>query len=182
MRGARCLAGIKEECAMQHVVRVAVAAWFATGLVPASAAAPPDEIGVLTCTVGPIVNASASGTSVGNEAREMLCTFKTGQGPEETYAALLRSIGGKTPEGQALIWSVRAPLGTRYSPGLLQQAYMADRATPLGQVPPLIGERNDTISLYTLTEKPPGAVSKEEQPSPTLIVADMELVLKAAVG
>jgi hypothetical protein len=95
---------------------------------------------------------------------------------------LLRSIGGKTPEGQALIWSVRAPLGTRYSPGLLQQAYMADRATAAGQVPPLIGERNDTISLYTLTEKPPGAVSKEEQPTPTLIIADMELVLKAAVG
>ena len=75
-----------------------------------------------------------------------------------------------------------APLGTRYSPGLLQQPYAADRATPVGQVPPLFGERNDMISLYTLTQKPPGAVSKEEQPAPALIVADMELVLKAAVG
>ena len=167
---------------MQYVVRIAVAAWFATGVVPAPAAAPPDEIGVLTCTVGPIVNASASDTSVGNEAREMLCSFKTGQGPEETYAALMTSIGGRTAEGRAILWSVRAPLGTRYSPGLLQQTYAADRATPAGQVPPLIGERNDMISLYTLTQKPPGAVSKEEQPAPALIVADMELVLKAAVG
>ena len=94
---------------MQHVVRIAVAAWFATGVVPAPAAAPPDEIGVLTCTVGPIVNASASGTSVGNEAREMLCSFKTGQGPEETYAALMISIGGRTAEGRAILWSVRLP-------------------------------------------------------------------------
>jgi len=73
---------------MQCAVRIAVAAWFAVGTAPAPAATPPDEIGVLTCTVGPIVNAYASGTSVGNEAREMLCSFKTGQGPEETYAAL----------------------------------------------------------------------------------------------
>ena len=86
------------------------------------------------------------------------------------------------PTRQALLWSVRAPLGTRYSPGLLQQTYMADRSTPPGQVPALIGERNDMISLSTLTEKSPGAVSKEEQPAPALIVADMELVLKAAVG
>jgi hypothetical protein len=49
-------------------------------------------------------------------------------------------------------------------------------------VPALIGDRNDTISLSTLTEKSPGAVSKEDQPAPALIVADMELVLKAAVG
>ena len=52
----------------------------------------------------------------------------------------------------------------------------------MGQVPPLFGERNDMISLYTLTEKPPGTASKEEQLAPLLIVADMELVLKAAVG
>jgi hypothetical protein len=166
---------------MQYVVRIAVAAWFATGTAPAPAAAL-DEIGILTCTVGPIVNATASDTSVGNEAREMLCSFKTSRGPEETYAALMTSIGGRTAEGRAILWSVRAPRGTRYTPGLLQQTYAADRATPVGQVPPLIGEHNDMISLYTLTHKPPGVVSKEEQPAPALIVADMDLVLKAAVG
>jgi hypothetical protein len=167
---------------MQFVARIAMAACFAAGIAPVLASAPPDEIGVLTCTVGPIVNATASDTSAGNEARELFCSFKTDKGPEESYAALLRSIGGRTAEGQALLWSVRAPLGTRYSPGLLQQTYMADRSTPPGQVPALIGERNDMISLSTLTEKSPGAVSKEEQPAPALIVADMELVLKAAVG
>jgi len=49
-------------------------------------------------------------------------------------------------------------------------------------VPPLIGERNDIISLHDLIEKPPGTASKEEQPAPAIIVVDMELVLKAAVG
>jgi hypothetical protein len=84
---------------MQYAARIAVVAWFVAGIAPALAAAPPDEIGLLTCTVGPIVNATASDNSVGNEAREMFCSFKTGMAPEETYAALLRSIGGKTAEG-----------------------------------------------------------------------------------
>ena len=112
----------------------------------------------------------------------MLCAFKTGMGPEETYAGLLRSIGDDPLEGPAILWSVRAPLGTRYIPGLLQQTYAADRATPAGQVPALVGERNEMLSLHTLTEKAPGTASKGEQPAPLLIFADMELVIKAAVG
>ena len=167
---------------MQYVAHIAMAAWFAAGTAAALAAPPPDEIGVLTCTVGPNVGAAASDTSVGNEAREMFCSFKTGLGPEETYGGLLRSVGDKPAAGRALLWSVRAPLGTRFSPGLLQQAYTADRSTPAGQVPALIGERSDTLSLHSLTEKPLGAASKEEQPAPAFMAVDMELVLKAAVG
>ena len=166
---------------MQYVAHIAMAAWFAAGTAAALAAPPPDEIGVLTCRVGPIVGAAASDTSAGNEAREMFCSFKTGLGPEETYGGLLRSIGDK-PAGRALLWSVRAPLGTRFSPGLLQQAYTADRSTPAVQVPALIGERSDTLSLHSLTEKPLGVASKEERPAPAFMALDMELVLKAAVG
>ena len=102
---------------MQYVAHIAMAAWFAAGTAAALAAPPPDEIGVLTCTVGPNVGAAASDTSVGNEAREMFCSFKTGLGPEETYGGLLRSIGDKPAAGRALLWSVRAPLGTRFKPG-----------------------------------------------------------------
>jgi hypothetical protein len=166
---------------MQYVAHIVVSTWFAAGTAAALAAAP-DEIGVLTCTVGPIVGVAASDTSVSNEAREMFCSFKTGLGPEETYGGLLRSIGDKPAAGRTLLWSVRAPLGTRFSPGLLQQTYTADRSTPAGQVPALIGERSDTLSLHSLTEKPLGAASKAEQPAPAFMAVDIELVLKAAVG
>jgi hypothetical protein len=167
---------------MRYLAHIAMAVWFAAGTAAALGGAPPDEIGVLTCTVGPTVGVTASDTSMGDEAREMFCSFKTGLDPEETYAGLLRSIGDKPAAGRALLWSVRAPLGTRLSPGILQQAYTADRSTPAGQVPALIGERSDTLSLHSLTEKPLGVASKEERPAPAFMALDMELVLKAAVG
>ena len=168
-------ASVLLHASMRRIASAALitSAWLAAGMAPGLAAAPHDEIGVLTCTVGAIV---------GNEAREVLCAFKTGRGPEETYAGLLRSIGDNTAEGRAILWSVRAPLGTRFSPGLLQQAYTADRSTPAGQVPALIGERSDTLSLHSLTEKPLGAASKEKQAAPAFMAVDMELVLQAAVG
>src|SRR5689334_9660209 len=52
MRPARCPLRIKVEPAMQYVTHIALAGWFAVGTAAALAAAPPDEIGVLTCTVG----------------------------------------------------------------------------------------------------------------------------------
>jgi drug/metabolite transporter (DMT)-like permease len=57
-----------------------------------------------------------------------------------------------------------------------------EESPPTGQVPALIGERSDTLSLHSLTEKPLGTASKEEQPAPAFMAVDMELVLKAAVG
>ena len=143
------------------------------------------EIGVLTCTVGNVVDAAASDQkSAANEAREMVCSFTAPRAPEETYAGLVKAIGGTgaLPENKALLWSVRAPVGTVYTPGLLQQSYAVDATTPSGQTPPLIGERNGSISLFTMTEKQEGSASKENQPAPLFVIADIELVLKAAVG
>lgn len=151
----------------------------------AFAAAPPDEIGVLTCSVGRVVDAAAPAQASGaNEAREMLCSFKTSRGPDEHYAGLVKTVGGgmALPQNRTLLWSVRAPRGTHYTTGLLQQTYTADKSTPAGQVPPLLGEHNSLLSLYVLTEKPAGSASKEKPPAPELIIVDVELVLKTAVG
>jgi hypothetical protein len=145
----------------------------------------PVEIGVLTCTIGRIVDTVASSqTTVASEAREMVCTFKAAAGPEETYAGLVKAVGGvgSLPEKGALLWSVRAPMGTVHAPALLQQTYAVDTATPAGQVPPLLGERNGQISLYTLGDKQEGSASKEKQPPPVFVVAEVELVLKASAG
>jgi hypothetical protein len=73
-------------------------------------------------------------------------------------------------------------VGTVYTPGLLQQTYAVDGRTPSGQTPPLIGERNRSISLFAMAEKREGSVSKKKQPVPEFVVADIELVLKATVG
>jgi hypothetical protein len=143
------------------------------------------EIGVLTCTIDHVVDATAPDQkSAANEAREMVCSFTAPRAPEETYAGLVKAIGGTgaLPENRALLWSVRAPVGTVYTPGLLQQTYAVDATTPSGQTPPLIGERNGSISLFTMAEKQEGSASKEKQPAPDFVIADVELVLKAAVG
>lgn len=143
------------------------------------------EIGVLTCTIGHVVDTAAPDQkSAANEAREMVCSFTAARAPEETYAGLVKAIGGTgaLPENRALLWSVRASVGTVHTPGLLQQAYAVDPTTPSGQTPPLIGERNGTISLFTMTEKQEGSASKENQPAPLFVIADIELVLKTAVG
>ncbi len=143
------------------------------------------EIGVLACTIGHVVDAAAPDQkSAVNEAREMVCSFTPPSAPEETYAGLVKAIGGTgaLPENRALLWSVRAPVGTVYAPGLLQQTYAVDAATPLRQTPPLIGERNGSIYLFTMAEKQEGSASKEDQPAPLFVIADIELVLKAAVG
>jgi hypothetical protein len=122
--------------------------------------------------------------SAANEAREMVCSFRALGAPEETYAGLVKAIAGAgaLPENRALLWSVRALVGTVYRPALLQQSYAVDATTPSGQTPPLIGERNGSISLFTMAEKQEGSASKEDQPAPLFVIADIELVLKAAVA
>jgi Protein of unknown function (DUF992) len=167
--------------------------WWLTVVVPMClgfGAAPSStaliEIGVLTCTLGHAIDTVASAqTPAASEAREMVCSFKAAKdGPEETYAGIVKAIGvvGALPEKVALLWSVRAPMGTAVTPGLLQQSYAADTGTPVGQVPPLIGERNGNISLLTMTEKQEGSGSKDKPTPPEFVVAAVELVLKVSTG
>jgi len=154
------------------------------GSVPGSTAL--IEIGVLTCTLGHAIDTVASvQSSAASEAREMVCSFKAAKdGPEETYSGIVKAIGvvGALPEKAALLWSVRAPMGTVATPGLLQQSYAADTGTPAGQTPLLVGERNGDITLQTMADKQEGNATKDKPTPPQFVVAAIELVLKVSAG
>ena len=88
----------------------------------------------------------------------------------------------KVPENRSVLWSVRAPAGTRHTPGFLQQSYNADAATTAGQVPQLIGSRDGAISLNTMADTQEGAASKEKRDPLDFVIADIDLVLKTSSG
>jgi hypothetical protein len=164
---------------------IVVALPFCVGaMVPGSTL--PTEIGVLSCTLGQLSDTPASDPlSVAGEPREALCSFKPGMnGPEEAYTGGLRSInaGGPLPQKVTLLWVVRVPVGTRPAPGLLQQTYAVDTATPAGQTAPLVGERNSEITLHTMAEKREGSASKEKLETPVFIVIAMELKLMTSTS
>jgi hypothetical protein len=159
---------------------------FCMGATPDPGAMLPIEIGVLSCTLGHAIDPQMSDqTGSASEARDMLCVFTPARdGPDEAYAGALRSINaGKTlPENVALLWKVRAPVGTRASPGLLEQSYAADPASSPGHAAPLVGERNSHITLHTMSEKQEGAASKEQRPTPRFVLTTIELKLKGATS
>ena len=146
----------------------------------------PMEVGVLSCTVAQAINPQMSAQSgAASEARQMLCTFTPARdGPEETYIGSLKSISaGRTlPENMALLWMVRAPVGTKAAPGLLEQTYAADQAAPPGHIAPLVGERNNDITLHTMSEQKEGSASMHERPALAFAVTGIELRLRASTS
>jgi Protein of unknown function (DUF992) len=144
------------------------------------------ELGVLSCTLAQAIDSTGSDQKTGaSETREMVCFFLPGtNGPQEAYAGTVRSISvvGKLPDRFTLLWVVKGPLGTLPSAGLLQQSYVVDEATPAGQVPPLVGERNTKIILHSMAEKREGIASQENQPRPDFILTGVELLLKIGAG
>jgi Protein of unknown function (DUF992) len=166
--------------------RFAVAGLLCIGAGPDPGAMLPFELGVLSCTLGHAIDPQMSDqTAAASEAREMLCLFTPARnGPDEAYAGALRSInaGKMLPDKVALLWKVRAPVGTRVSPGLLEQSYAGDPATPPGQTTPLVGERNKHITLHTMSEKEEGTASKEQRPTRRFMPTTIELKLKGAMS
>jgi Protein of unknown function (DUF992) len=165
--------------------------WVLAIALPVSLAGSPDpgamlpfEVGVLSCTLGHAIDPEMSTqTGAASDAREMLCTFSRARdGAEETYVGSLKSIRGARglPDNIALLWTVRAPIGTWASPGLLQQSYAADAATPQGQMAPLVGESNGGIALHIMTDQEAGSVSNKKQAAPQFIITAIELKLKIA--
>jgi len=143
------------------------------------------EIGVLSCTPGHVIDTPAAAERPGGgEAREMLCAFRAPNGHEETYAGSIKAVGavGALPEKAAMLWSVRAPLGTQPTPGLLQQDYAADTGAPPGQSAPLRGERGGELTLHTMADKPEGSASKEKPTAPQFLVSEIALVLKVSTS
>src|SRR5262249_14707188 len=146
----------------------------------------PAEVGVLSCTLAQSTDPQTSAQSgAAGEARQILCTFTPARdGAEETYAGSLKGINaGRTlPESMALLWMVRAPIGTKATPGLLEQTYAADLAAPPGHVAPLVGERNNDITLHTMSERKEGSASKHERPALAFAITAIELKLRASAS
>jgi hypothetical protein len=146
----------------------------------------PMEVGVLSCTLAPTIDSHRSAQSgAASAARRLLCTFTPAtDGAEEAYAGSLKSISaGRTlPENMALLWMVRAPVGTIATPGLLEQTYAADLAAPPGHIAPLVGARNNDITLHTMSEQREGSASKRERPAPAFAITGIELKLRASTS
>ena len=144
------------------------------------------ELGVLSCTLAQVIDSTDSEEkTAASEAREMVCFFLPGtHGPREAYAGTVRSISvaGKLPDRFTLLWVVRGPLGTLPPAGLLQQSYAVDEATPAGQMPPLVGDRNNKIVLHAMADKREGNASQEKLPRPDFILTRVELLLKASTS
>jgi hypothetical protein len=146
----------------------------------------PTEVGVLSCTLAQSIDPQMSAQGgAASEARQMLCTFTPARdGAEETYTGSLKSISaGRTlPENVALLWIVRGPVGTRATRGLLEQTYAADPAAPPGHSAPLIGERNNEITLHTMSEQKEGSASMHERPALALAITAIALKLRASTS
>jgi hypothetical protein len=144
------------------------------------------ELGVLSCTLAQVIDSTGSDQkTAASEAREMICFFLPGtHGPREAYAGTVRSISvvGKLPDQLTLLWVVKGPLGTQLPAGLLQQSYAVDDATPAGQVPPLVGDRNNKIVLHAMADKREGNASQEKQPRPDFLLTSVELILKVSTS
>ena len=171
--------------------------WWLIALIPLCAGfgAPlgstlPTELGVLTCTLGraaPPASAATEPDQVApdGQGRDMLCTFKPAKnGPEETYAGMLHSISavGPVPDNVALMWVVRAPVGSVPVPGLLEQRFSADQTTPAGQTAPLVGEENGAITLHATSDPAEGSATKERRPPQRFAVIAIELRLRSSIG
>jgi len=146
----------------------------------------PIEVGVLSCALAQAIDPQMSAQSgAASEARQILCTFTpASDGAEETYTGSLKSISaGRTlPEDMALLWMVRAPIGTKATPGLLEQTYAADLAAPPGHIAPLVGERNNDITLHTMSEQKEGSASRHERPALAFAITAIELKLRASTS
>jgi Protein of unknown function (DUF992) len=173
-----------KEDAMRWWMMVVLPVCAGFGTMPGSRL--PTEIGVLSCTLGRAVDTPASDTASGaSETREMLCAFSpVKNGPEEAYAGVLKSMNatGPLPENLTVLWVVSALAGTRPSPGLLQQSYSADSATPRGQTPLLVGDQNGEITLRTMSDKEEGSAAKEKQSVAPFAITALELKLKASTS
>ena len=165
---------------------ISLALPFCIGTGPDPGARLPMEMGVLSCTLAQASEPQMSAQSgAASEARAMLCSFTPARnGAEEIYAGSLKSIGSgrMLPENVALLWIVRAPVGTQPKPGFLEQGYAVDSAAIPGHAYPLIGERNNEITLYTMSERKEGSASKHERPPLQFAITAIELKLQASIG
>jgi hypothetical protein len=139
------------------------------------------EIGVLTCTLA--AGDPAAETPLTNQRRDALCTFQTRGGAEETYIGKFEGIGTASDRDGALMWIVKSASQERTQPGLLEQNYATDRAKPVDEKSPIIGEENSDIRLMTMADEREGSASASERTPPKgFVVIGVELRLKSTSG
>ena len=142
-----------------------------------------EEIGGLTCTLGNPVGTSSGEEATGAQTRDGICSFKPKNGTEETYAAKVQGVSFSVDPKAALVWVVKAAVGSKIEPGLLEQSFTSDRTTPTDQRPPLVGEPKATIALHSLADKSEGSASAAQKPAPTgFVVLSVALTLRSASG
>ena len=136
-------------------MRWAIATMFCLLAVPATAAMTTD-IGVLTCT---LAEHGEKGTEPDSQTRAMLCTFKPkGTGPEESYTGEVKKVGSQTELSGTLvlIWAVMGPSDRKLKPAILEQTYVGEVATDVGDksTPPqlLVGETDKAYGLQSITD------------------------------
>jgi Protein of unknown function (DUF992) len=138
------------------------------------------EIGVLTCTLA--ASDPAADAPLTNQ-RDALCTFQAKSGAEETYIGRFEGVGTSTDRNSAYMWIVKSASLERTQPGLLEQSYATDRAKPVDEKSPIIGEGNSDIRLLTMADEREGSASASEKTPPKgFVVIGVELKLKSTSG
>jgi uncharacterized protein DUF992 len=159
-----------------------IALWLWSGL--ALAQRSEIELGVLTCSLAePAGTPTTVAPNSESQLRDALCTFKPTKGTEEVYAGTIQGVALSPDQRLTVIWRVKASATTSLVPGILQQRYAVDNATPADQLAPMIGESNSDIVLQSLTDKQIGSASTAQKPLPSgYVIIGLQLMLKSAAG
>ena len=135
--------------------------WFAN---PAHAQKGDVEVGVLTCSLEEPSTPGTAGPATESQVRDAICTFKPKSGSEETYVGIVQGVIISADKKPTVIWRVKADVATSVVPGMLQQSYAIDNATPADQLPPMIGESNSRIVLQSLSTNKKAARAQLKNP------------------
>lgn len=115
--------------------------------------------------------------------QDMLCAFRPGNRPEETYlgTAHLLAADQQPAAPRVMIWIVKSSPDASESVGLLQQTYAADQSAVAGHAPMLFGDTNRSIVLQPLADSPPLSGADKRRSAAELIVV-VALRLKSTAG
>jgi len=143
-----------------------------------------DEIGVLTCTLAQPGDAPASDTpAVRGQMRDVLCSFQPKKGGEETYVGRVQGVSISPDAKATVMWLVKGPTGAGSDVGFLEQAYATDPKASAEQMAPMIGEKDASVVLHSMSDKQEGSASAPQKASPTgFVIIGVELKLKSTSG
>jgi hypothetical protein len=157
----------------------AVAAWSA-----AIAQTVDVDIGVLTCTLAQPSDAPTSDTpAVRGQMRDVLCSFQPKKWGEEIYVGRVQGVSLSPDAKTTVMWLVKAPTGAGMDVGFLEQGYATDPKASAEHMAPMIGEKDASVVLHSMSDKQEGSASAPQKASPTgFVIIGIELKLKSTSG